>query len=282
VELTHIPTGNVYRVMAGEDGHFFIGGLRVGGPYALKVSHIGFSPYLRKDFTLRLLDQTRVTIVLHQVDLKAEEVVVTGNRSDRMSEQSQAASLQIDRDQLEALPLPSGSLEDAYRVSPYMVGTSAIGFNGLYNDVTLDGIAIADPFGLQHVENTPGGLQTGMITMESLEEVRVDVSPFDVRRSGFTGASVAAVSRSGSNTLTGSAHAEGAWGWGIGKNPDDGAKDYRGFADGRTGFRIGGPIVESDAFFFAAGEMSAMRLPLERRLSAAVTQGSLYTFPENL
>jgi hypothetical protein len=256
VELTHVPTNSLYRVSAGDNGHFFISGLRVGGPYTLKVSHVGFAQHVRTGLFLRLLENTRVNIVLNQVDLPGEEVVITGNRNDVLSRQSQGASLHVDRDQLESLPLPSGSLEDAYRISPYMVGASALGVNAVYNDVSLDGIGIADPFSLQHVENTPGGMQANSLNLESLQEIRIDLSPFDVRRSGFTGAAIAAVSRSGSNVVTGSAHIDGAGGWWIGRNPDDGRSDYRGFADGRAGFRIGGPLVESKAFFFATGEVS--------------------------
>jgi hypothetical protein len=280
VELTHIPTNSMYRVGAGDNGHFFIGGLRVGGPYTLKVSHVGYAVRVRTGLFLRLLENTHVNIVLTQVDLPGDEVVVTGRRNDTLSRQSQGASLHVGRDQLEMLPRPSGSLEDAYRISSYMVGGSALGMNKVYNDVTLDGIGITDPFNLQRVENTPGGMQAGSLNLESLEEIRVDLSPFDVRRSGFTGAAIAAVSRSGSNMISGSAHIDGAGGWLIGTNPDDGRSDYRGFADGRAGFRIGGPIVESKAFFFATGEVSYMRLPIERKFGAPKTHGSTFSFPQ--
>ena len=279
VELIHVPTNSVYRVSAGDNGRFFIGGLRVGGPYTLKVSHIAFAAHVRTGLFLRLLDNTHVGIVLNQIALPGDEVVITGNRTDTLSRQSQGASLHIERDQLEALPLPSGSLEDAYRISPYMVGGSALGMNKVYNDVTLDGIGITDPFSLQRVENTPGGMQANSLNLESLQEIRVDLSPFDVRRSGFTGAAIAAVSRTGSNTLSGSAHIDGAGGWWIGKNPDDGRPDYRGFADGTAGFRIGGPIVKSKAFFFATGQVSSVRVPIERRFDAPLTQGSTFSFP---
>ena len=177
VELTHVPTNSLYRVAAGDDGHFFLGGLRVGGPYTLRVSHVGFALQVRTGLFLRLLENTHVNIVLNQVDLAGDEVVITGNRSDALSRQSQGASLRVDRDQLESLPLPSGSLEDAYRISPYMVGGSALGVNAVYNDVSLDGIGIADPFSLQHVENTPGGMQASSLNLESLQEIRIDLLP---------------------------------------------------------------------------------------------------------
>ena len=282
VELTHIPTSSRYRVSAEDNGNFFIGGLRVGGPYTLKVSHVGYTAHVRTGLYLKLLENTHVNVVLSQIDLPADEVVITGSRNDTLSKQTPGVSLHVDRDQLEVLPLPSGSLEDAYRISPYMVGGSALGMNAVYNDVSLDGIRIADPFSLQRVENTPGGMQAGSLNLESLQEVRVDLSPFDVRQSGFTGAAIAAVSRSGSNVMTGSAHIDGAGGWLVGRNPDDGRSDYRGFADGRGGFRLGGPIVESKAFYFVTGEVSYIRLPTERKFGAPLTQGSTFSFTQDV
>lgn len=279
IELMHGPTGAVRRVAAGDDGRYCVTGLPVGGPYTLKVSHIGFAVYLRSGLYLRLLERTVANVALKQVDLKGEEVVVTGNRIDLPYEKSQGASFQADRRHLESLPMPTGSLEDTYRLSPYMTGQNALGLNASYNDVSLDGIGIADQYGLQDRETIPGSMRASLISLESLQEVRVDVAPFDVRRSGFTGASVAAVSRSGSNVFDGSAYAEGAGGRLLGKNPDDGRTDLRSYADGRAGFRIGGPIVQSRAFFFVAGEFSALRLPVERRFDASVTKGTTYSFP---
>ncbi len=125
IELAHIPTGNVYRVSAGEDGRFFLAGLRVGGPYTLKVSHVGFGTQVKTGIYLRLFENAHVNIALKQVDLRGEEVIVIGNRAEIPIKQSQGASSSIDRTQLELLPVSSASLEDAYRLSPYMVGQSA-------------------------------------------------------------------------------------------------------------------------------------------------------------
>jgi hypothetical protein len=219
-----------------------------------------------------------VDVVLYQVNLPQEEVVVTGKQKDFLREQPAGASLRVDKEQLEALPHTSGSLEDAHRLSPYMVGQSALGFNGLYNDLSLDGIGIGDQFGLQHAETMPGGMQASPVTMESIGEVRVDLSPFDVQRSGFTGAAIAALTRGGSNALTGSLYGLAAGGWWVGRNPDDGRSDLRGFADDRAGFRIGGPIIQSRAFYFVTAEFSRVRVPIERQFGAPTTGGTMFSF----
>jgi hypothetical protein len=278
VELLHVPTGTVYRVAAGDDGHYLVAGLRVGGPYTLRVSHIGFGTQTRGGLYLRSYENARADVVLHQVNLPGEEVVVTGRPKTDLSKQPAGASLLVDKQQLEALPHSSGTLEDAHRLSPYMVGQSALGFSQLYNDLSLDGMGIGDQFGLQDAETIPGGMQASPVTMESLQEVRVDLSPFDVQRSGFTGASIVALTRGGSNVLTGSLYGQAGGGWWVGPNPDDGRSDLRGFADDRAGFRIGGPISRSRAFYFVAAEFSLVRVPVERLFGAPTTGGTMFSF----
>ena len=278
VELLHVPTGVIYRAAGGDDGRYLLAGVRVGGPYTLRVSHIGFSTEMRSGLFLRSFENARVDVVLRQVNLLGQEVVVTGERKGKIQDKLTGTSLRVDREQLEALPHASGSLEDAQRLSPYMVGSSALGFNRMYNDLSLDGIGIGDDFGLQHAETLPGGMQASPVTMESIQEVRVDLTPFDVRRSGFTGAAISALTRSGTRVLSGSLYGQTAGGWALGRNPDDRRSDLRGFHDDRAGLRIGGPIIKSRAFYFVTAEFSRMRVPIEREFGAPTTAGTMYSF----
>jgi hypothetical protein len=279
IELLHLPTGSLRRVSPDPNGAFFMPGLTIGGPYTLKVTHIGFVTHVRTGLYLRSRENTVMNIVLKQIDLKGEEVVITGERSDTTSREAEGALLFVGRSQIEILPMQARGLESAYRLSPYMTGENALGLNSAYNSVSLDGIGIADQYGLQQRESIPSSMQGSPVSLESIEEVRVDLSPFDVQRSGFTGAGISAVSRSGSNTPEGSVFAEGAGGWAVGKNPDDQRKDIRSFVDGRAGFWAGGPIVDSEAFYFISGEVSDVRLPIERRFDATQTLGTTYSFP---
>jgi hypothetical protein len=278
VELLYVPTGTVYRVAAGADGHYVLAGVRVGGPYSLRISHVGFGTQKRSGLFLRAFENTRVDVILHQVNLQGQEVVITGDRRDIQRDRSAGVSLHVDRGQIEALPHPAGTIEDAYRLSPYMVGQSALGFNRVYNNMSLDGIGVGDEFGLQQAEAMPGGMQASLVTMESIQEVRVDLSPFDVQRSGFTGAAISALTRGGTGTLSGSLYGQSAGGWWVGRNPDDRRSDLRGYADDKGGFRIEGPIIKSRAFYFISAEASRIRLPIERLFGAPTTGGTIFSF----
>jgi hypothetical protein len=233
---------------------------------------------VRTGLILKLLEQTHLDIVLRDADLTTEEVVITGAKGDLLSTQEPGASVHVSLAQLEALPLPSASFEEAGRLSPYMVEGSALGLNRIYNDVSVDGLGFGDHYGLQHVEADISGMYDNPLTLESIQEIRVDVAPFDVRRSGFTGAAVTAVTRGGTSRLSGSINATTTPGWWIGRNPDDGRPDAHGFTDGRASFRIGGPLTESKSFYFVAGEITHMRMPIERRFGAQTTKGTTFSF----
>ncbi|MCC6397750.1 MAG: carboxypeptidase regulatory-like domain-containing protein, partial [Bacteroidetes bacterium] len=277
VELVYLPTAMVYHTFTEDDGQYVLRGLRVGGPYRLKVSHVGYGSQVRTGLVLKLLEQTRLDIVLREADLTTEEVVITGTKTDLLATQKPGVSEHVTQDQLDALPLPSASFEEAGRLSPYMVGSSALGLNRIYNDVSVDGLGFGDSYGLQHVEANIAGMYDNPLTLESIQEVRVDLSPYDVRRSGFTAAAISAVTRGGTRHLTGSLNLTTAPGWFIGRNPDDGRPDAEGFADGRASFRIGGPLTESHSFYFVAGELTHMRVPIERRFGAPTTKGTTYS-----
>jgi hypothetical protein len=278
VELMHVPTGTTYRVAADAEGHYLFAAVGIGGPYNLSISHIGFKTQVRKGIFLRSYQNARIDVVLQQVNLLEEEVLVRGMPEGILQNQPAGPSLRVDRGQLEAFPQATGSLEDAQRLSPYMVGYSALGFNRVYSDLSMDGIGIGDQFGLQHSETMPGGMQASPVTMESIQEVRVDLSPFDVQRSGFTGAAISALSRQGSNMLTGSLYGNGAGGRYVGRNPESGRSDFREFTDDRAGLRIGGPLIRAKAFYFVAAEFSQVRVPIERQFGAPVSGGTVFSF----
>lgn len=278
LELLHGPTGAIRRTEAGADGQFLFVGVRIGGPYTLTATHVGFSPQKQSGIYLGPFAKSRIDVVMTQTNVQGSEFVITGARSASAGKDAAGIELRVDRRQLDMLPHASASLEDAQRLSPYMAGGNAIGFNRVYNDVALDGVTIADAFGLQHAETLPTGMAASPLTMESIEDVRVELSPFDVQRSGFTGAAISATSRGGSSVLSGSAYGSAAGGWLLGRDPDDGRRDLRGFMDQRAGLRLGGPSPMRGGFFFVTAEASRMRLPIERAFGAATTGGNIYSF----
>ena len=108
----------------------------------------------------------------------------------------------ITRQQLERLPTVNRSLLDFTRLTPGANGLSFGGQSNQYNNITVDGANFNNSFGLS---GTLGGQTNSQpISTDALEQVQVNVSPYDVRQGGFSGASINSVTRSGTNTFRGS------------------------------------------------------------------------------
>ena len=125
----------------------------------------------------------------------------------------------------------------------------AAGRNNRYNNIQIDGTQYNDLFGLGST-GTPGG-QTGAnpISMDAIQEFQVVIAPFDVKYSGFTGAGINAITRSGTNDFQGSAYFYGRNQNFVGLSPDTLKQKYATFNDDQYGIRLGGPIVKDKLFF---------------------------------
>lgn len=279
ITLVHVPTGDTVRTTTRPDGGYTLAHLRVGGPYRISVSHIGYTPQARTGVHLRVAETVRIDFLLRERALEGDEVVVSGIRGEVLSGTTTGAFLHVDRDRIEQLPLPAATLEDAARLSPYIVGGSALGRNFRYNDIQVDGVSYTDQFGLLRAVPVVAGIGISPISFEAVEEFQVNLSPFDVSRSGFTGGAFDAVTRSGTNRFQGSVHLDALTGWSMGKSPDDGRRDMPDFLDARTGFQGGGPVGQTGVFYFVAGELNRLSFPVDRAFGARTPGGTVFTIP---
>src|SRR5690606_149779 len=114
------------------------------------------------------------------------------------------ASTNINSRALTTLPTVSRSLTDFTRLTPQAFGNNFAGRDGRLNNIQVDGATMRNSFGLS-TDLLPGG-DAQPISLDAVQEVQVNIAPYDVRQSGFTGAGINAVTRSGTNQLTGSAY----------------------------------------------------------------------------
>ena len=177
IRVTHEPSGTTYNAVTNVDGRWAIQGMRVGGPYTVKVTYIG---YAEKDYTginLALGETYNLNATISEDVNELGEVVVVGSASKFAAEKT-GATTNISNAQIQALPTVSRSIEDIARLSPYANGMSFAGGDGRSSNFTLDGANLNNNFGLN--DGLPGG--GNPISMDAIDEVQVVVAPYDVRQ----------------------------------------------------------------------------------------------------
>jgi hypothetical protein len=276
VRVIHEPSGTQYGTSTRDDGRYNLRGLRVGGPYIIKLSFIGYKTQERKGIRLELGQDLKVDFTLLEEAVQTEEVTIIGESTSILSASHTGATSNVSRLDIDKLPTINRSFSDFLKLSPYFIGNSAQGRSYKYNNIQIDGANFNDLFGLGST-GMPGVSNVAPISMEAIQEFQVSVSPFDVRQTGFTGAGINAITRSGSNDLSGAAFIYGRNQNLVGKSPDASHSSYADFGELQAGFRLGGSIIKDNLFYFASGEFTAYKRPISRIFGASATGTNLYT-----
>src|SRR5690554_1737608 len=253
VVATHTPSGTTYGTVTNMEGRYNLNGMRVGGPYTIEISYIGYSDNITEGIIISLGENYSHNVVMQEETVALGEVVVTALRT-KFSNQKTGAVTNITNEQIANRPTVSRSIMDVTRLSPYGGdGMSFAGADGRSSNFTVDGANFNNNFGLS--DALPGG--GNPISLEAIEEMQVVISPYDVRQTNFIGGGVNAITKSGTNTYKATAYIyhrnENLRGDAVKGQQIDGAREK----DRNTiyGFTLGGPIIENKLFFFVNAEM---------------------------
>ena len=288
----HIPTGTRFGANAKANGTFTINNVRVGGPYTIKATAVGYGESSLSGQFVKLGQNLKITMALSEKAVATDEITVTAQKGVFGASRT-GAQTNISKEQLNNFPTISRSFQDFAKFTPQVVstgaGVSVAGKNNRYNNIQIDGSNYTDLFGLGSA-GTPGGqANTNPVSLDAIDEFQVLVAPFDVRQGRFTGAGINAITRSGTNKFEGSAY------WftrnqamisdlsitrkNIVNNNllDPGTKDttitttFNNFNELQTGVRLGGPIIQDKLFFFANAEFTSRVQPVD---NISLTQNS--------
>jgi hypothetical protein len=285
VLAVHTPSGTKYGVATDFDGYYRISNMRVGGPYNVTITYVGFKEYLDETVYLSLGESRRISTILSEDASVLDEVVITGGSDGVFDSGKTGADTKISRRQVNTLPSLSRNIADFARLTPQAKITgddviSIAGQNNRFNTIFIDGAVSNDVFGLAG-SGTNGG-QTGVspISLDAIESFQVNVAPFDVKQSGFAGGSINAITKSGTNAFEGSAYTflrnedlagktpVGLVGNGEREKLDD-------FSANIYGVRLGGPIIENKLFFFVNYEREERETPAPFNFGAYTGDSSL-------
>ncbi len=251
--VIHTPTGTQYGTITMKDGQYNIRNMRVGGPYTVVASFLGYQEQTQENIYLNLNKTTEVDFTLTETTLQLEEVVVTVDQDAFIDPNKTGSRTNVSSEKLELLPSIARSAKDFTRLTPESDGNSFGGRNNLYNNFSLDGSIFNNSFGLDYA--TPGGQADAQpVSLDAIEQIQVSLAPFDVREGGFTGAGINAVTKSGTNELKGTAYYFFRNESMIGKKVNNVTTENLDFSAKQFGISVGGPIIKDKLFFFFNAE----------------------------
>ena len=282
VTIVHTESGTVNRVTTDENGRYNARGLRVGGPYSITVTKAGEGTRTEDNVYLNLNAVNTVNAALTGDMTTLQTVTATAVAgSDVFSSTKMGTGTNVDSGSIERLPSATRNIQDYIRLDPRVTQTDKVdgsisvgGQNPRYNVIRIDGISSNDPFGLE-ANNLPTNRQP--VSMDAIEEISIDVANYDVTVAGGTGAVVNAVTKSGTNTFSGSAYynlRDADW---VADDLDEnGGGPFTGFNKEETyGATFGGPIVKDRLFFFANYERTKRTAPSTSYASTPYGRGEI-------
>lgn len=278
VKAIHEPSGTVYGAITNTDGRYTIQGMRAGGPYKVEITYVGYETATFSQVNLNLGETSNVSAQMKESSELLSEVVVVGKSG--VDATKTGAAMSISSDDINRMPSISHGIADVTRLNPQISvsasgAMSFAGVNNRYNSFQIDGAMNNDTFGLTANGSNGGQAGTQPVSMETIEQIQVNVAPFDVRQSGFTGGAINAITKSGTNQFHGSVY-------GFGNNQDLIGSKYT-LMNGKTsekyvdqkeyqaGITIGGPIIKNKLFFFANYEKASKENPSSYGLGQAAS-----------
>ena len=268
VVVTNLATGVSKRTSSDSNGIFSVGNLKPGGPYKITISKSGYATETLDNVYLTVSETAKLSVAMVSTT-DIDDVVVTGTRS-----ASVQTSLAVTAQDIENIPSIERSISDYVKRDSriFVEGTSrnatisVSGTNNRYNNFTVDGVEQNDQLGL-NANGFPS--VRNPISIETIEQIQVDISPFDVSKGNFTGASINAVTKSGTNEFRGAYYDYSTDEDNVGSL--NGAKPSQ-FSDETTGFVLGGPIIKDKLFFFVSREEFSSVSPAEPYTYKIATQ----------
>ena len=283
VTIVHVESGTVSRAVTDASGRYNARGLRVGGPYTVTVTKPGEGTKTEEGVYLNLNQVNTVNASLEGDVTTLQGVEVVGayiGGSDVFSANKMGTGINVTREQMDALPSANRNMQDYIRLDPRISqvskadgAISAGGQNTRFNAIRIDGIGAGDPFGLES-NNFPTERQP--VSMDAIQEINIDLANYDTTIFGGTGAVVNAVTKSGTNTLSGTVYATYRDKDMVRSRLEGDTADFAGFNDEVTyGATVGGPVVKDKLFFFANYEKYTRTAPGISLADTAVGRGNV-------
>ena len=262
IVATHLPSGSQYYAIADVNGTYRLLNIRPGGPYKIEYRMVGFQSVIQEDVVAALGETLNLNVRLNEEAIGLDEIVVSAKAiSNGMDSDRAGATTNVNSEQIAQLPTISRSLNDVLALTPQAAthgnNLSIGGGNYRQSYVTVDGAAFNNAFGIG--SNLPAN--GSPISLDALEAMTINITPFDVRQSGFTGGAINAITKSGTNDWHVTVYDLFQNNMFKGYKVNDSELTNTYSLNNTSGFSVGGPIVKDKLFFFVNAEYSMDDLP---------------------
>ena len=277
VTVTQTETQLVRTTTTNELGVYTVPNLPVG-PYRLEAGLQGFTTFVQPLITIQVNANLTVDPVLRLGDI-TEQITVEARASDiQVETRRMGVGAVVEQERILELPLNARQVTDLITLSGAAVQVPASATATMVTGVNIS-VAGGARFGVQYLldgamaNNRFDGSNMPLPFPDALQEFRISTSAQEAAIGRSSGASVNAVTKSGTNNLHGNAF------W-FARDTKFNARPAHAtrkepLQRHQPGGSIGGPIVEDRLFFFAAYQSTILRQTPADRLSVVPTPAML-------
>ncbi len=257
VKILNVQSGTVKYSKTDKSGRFFVPNLDPGGPYTVSVTYVGQVITDRTEVYLQLGNTENLEFIGRSSASTLADVVVESRRARTLKA---GVSTNFNQRVINSVPNIARSITSIAQLTPQAGGGNSFGGrDGRFNNTQIDGANFNNNFGLRS-DPLPGG-SSQPISLDAIDEISVNISPYDVRQANFTGAGLNATTRKGTNTISGSLFYFFRDQGFIGRKAIGQDVVVTNSEAKTAGFRLGGPIVKNKLFFFVNGEFEQRSAP---------------------
>ena len=261
ITAVYTPSGIAYHAFSNRDGSFRINGVVAGGPYTVKVEHVAHRPLVLNNVQAPLSGTVVLNLNMKTDAVTLDAVVVTAELNSNMDIQNSGAGTFINNQTIENVPTTSRSMNDIMKLTPQASvvggGFAAGGGNYRGSTVTVDGASFNNAFGIG--TNLPAG--GSPLSLDAIDQISINLTPFDVRHSGFQGGAINVVTKHGSNEWHASIYdyynSDALRGVMVGED----TLPNSSYLDNVLGMTLSGPIIKDKLFFFLNAEYTMDNVP---------------------